>query len=167
MLDAFERGFERFLRLLAYAGGLVLVGLASLILYDVILRTFFNHPLRGGFELTEVAMSVIVACGLPYTAIKNGHVSVDIFSNVLDRPSLRWFNFAVHGFGAAMLALLAFQSGKHAISALTYGDLTNMMRIPLFPFKAGVAISACLFAIVLVIRALQALRSPQAKGEPA
>lgn len=167
MLDAFERGFERFLRLLAYAGGLVLVGLASLILYDVLMRTFFNQPFRGGFEMTEVAMSVIVACGLPYTAIKNGHVSVDIFSNVLDRPSLRWFNFAVNAFGAATLALLAFQSGKHAISALTYGDLTNMMRIPLFPFKAGVAISAGLFAIVLVIRALQALRTAPEQGDAA
>ena len=33
MLDAFERGFERALRLLAYAGGLVLAGLVLLVVY--------------------------------------------------------------------------------------------------------------------------------------
>lgn len=165
MLDAFERGFERFLRLLAYAGGLVLVGLAVLVLYEVFMRYFFSRPFRGGFEMTEVAMSVIVACGLPYTAITNGHVAVDLFSKYLDRPVFRWFNFVVHATGAALLFLLAWQSGKHAISALSYGDVTNMMRIPLYPFKAGIALSAGLFGIVLVINALKALRPPSAREE--
>ncbi|MDU8944680.1 TRAP transporter small permease [Ovoidimarina sediminis] len=158
MLDAFERGFERFLRLLAYAGGLVLAGLAMLVLYEIFMRYFFGRPFRGGFEMTEVAMSVIVACGLPYTAIKSGHVAVDIFSRVFDRPAFRWLNFAVHGLGAAALALLSWQSAKHALSALSYGDVTNMMRIPLYPFKTAIAISAALFAIVLAINALKALR---------
>lgn len=165
MLDAFERGFERFLRLLAYAGGLVLVALAILILYDIFMRFFFSRPFRGGFEMTEVAMSVIVACGLPFTAIKNGHVAVDLFAKVLDRPAFRWFNFSVNAAGSVMLFLLAWQTGKHAISALSYGDVTNMMRIPLYPFKAGVAISAGLFGVVLAINALKALRPVTTRGE--
>ena len=164
MLDAFERGFERFLRLLAYAGGLVLVGLAVLVLYEIFMRYFFGRPFRGGFEMTEVAMAVIVACGMPYTAIKNGHVSVDLFSNFFDRPALRWVNFTVQGIGSATLFLLAWQSGKHALSALSYGDLTNMMRIPLYPFKAGIAVSAALFGIVLLINAIKALR-PASRAE--
>ena len=167
MLDRFERGFERFLRLLAYAGGLILVALALLVLYEIFMRYFFGRPFRGGFEMTEVAMSVIVACGLPYTAIKDGHVSVDLFSGYLDRPAMRWFNFCVDGFGAAVMLLLAWQSGKHAFSALAYNDLTNMMRIPLFPFKAGVAISAALFAVVLAIKALKALRRKSVREDPA
>ena len=166
MLDAFERGFERFLRLLAYAGGLVLVGLAVLILYDIFMRFFFGRPFRGGFEMTQVAMSVIVACGLPYTAITNGHVSVDIFSKFLDRPVFRWLNFAVQAAGAAALYLLAWQSAKHAVSAMAYGDLTNMMRIPLYPFKAAIAVSAALFAIVLTLNAIKSLR-PAPQGERA
>lgn len=158
MLDAFERGFERFLRLLAYAGGLVLAALAVMVIYEIFMRYFFGRPFRGGFEMTEVAMAVIVACGLPYTAIKDGHVSVDIFSKVLDRPGFRWLNFAVHTLGAATLFLLAWQSWKHALSGMAYGDVTNMMRIPLFPFQMGVAVSAALFGVVVAINALRALR---------
>ena len=158
MLDAFERRFEQGLRLLAYAGGLVLAGLAVLIIYEIGARYFFGRPFRGGFEMTELAMSIIVACGLPYTAIRRGHVSVDIFSKSLDRPSMRWLRFAVHALGAVVLGILAYQSFGYALKSYGYGDVSNMMRIPKYPFQFAVAISAGLFTVVLVIDALKALR---------
>lgn len=164
MLDAAERWLERGLRLLAYAGGLVLVGLAALVIYEVFMRYFFGRPFRGGFEVTELAMSIIVACGLPYTAIIRGHVSVDLFSRTLDRPAYRWLNFGVHTLGALALALLAWQAWKHALSSMSYGDLTNMMRIPMYPFQFAIAISAGLFALVVALDALKALRPEPASS---
>ena len=165
MLDAFERRFEQALRLLAYAGGLVLAGLALLIIYEIGARYFFSRPFRGGFEMTELAMSIIVACGLPYAAIQKAHVSVDLFSRFLDRPSMRWLNFAVHATGAVVLGLLAYQSFLHAWQSYGYGDVSNMMRIPKFPFQFAVAISAALFTVVLIIDALKALRPAPETGE--
>lgn len=164
MLDAFERRFEQGLRLLAYAGGLVLAGLTVLIIYEITARYFFNRPFRGGYELTQLAMSVIVACGLPYTAIKRGHVSVDILSRALDRPPMRWLNFAVHALGALVLGTLAYQSFGYALKGYGYGDVTNMMRIPKYPFQFAVSFSAALFTVVLVIDALKALRPPSGDG---
>ena len=158
MLDAFEKRFEQVLRLIAYAGGLVLAGLAMLIIYEITMRYFFGRPFRGGYEMTQLAMSLIVACGLPYTAITRGHVAVDVFSGFLDRPSLRWLNFAVHALGAVMLGILAWRSFAYAMGSYSYGDITNMMRLPKYPFQFAVSISAGLFAMVLVIDALKALR---------
>ncbi|NNL17738.1 MAG: TRAP transporter small permease [Boseongicola sp.] len=168
MLDNFERWFQRVLRLLAYAGGLVLAGLAVLIIYEICARYFFGRPFRGGFEMTELAMSLIVACGLPYTAIMRGHVSVDLFSNWLDRPSMRWLNFSVHALGAIVLGILAWQSFGYALKGYGYGDVSNMMRIPKYPFQFAIAISAGLFTIVLVLDALKALRpqEPPQKETP-
>ena len=158
MLDAFERRFEYGLRLLAYAGGLVLAGLAILVIYEICARYFFGRPFRGGFEMTELAMSIIVACGLPYTAIHRGHVSVDIFSKYFDRPSMRWLNFAVNALGAIVLGTLACQSFDYALKSYGYGDVSNMMRSPKFPFQFAVALSAALFTVVLILHALKALR---------
>ncbi|MDJ1006995.1 MAG: TRAP transporter small permease [Paracoccaceae bacterium] len=165
MLETIERGLERGLRLLAYAGGLVLAALALLIIYEIVMRYFFGRPFRGGFEMTELAMSVIVACGLPYTAITRGHVAVDIFSRALDRPSMRWLNALVHILGAVLLAILAWQSWKHAVDGLSYGDATNMMGIPKAPFQFAIAVSAGLFAAVLLLDALKALRPTQKAEE--
>ena len=165
MLETFERRFEHFLRLLAYAGGLVLAGLALLVIYEIGARYFFGRPFRGGFEMTELAMSVIVACGLPYTAIQRGHVSVDIFSKFFDRPSMRWVNFGVHALGAIVLGILTYQSFGYAMKSYGYGDVSNMMRIPKFPFQFAVAISAGLFTIVLILDALKALNPKAVLGE--
>ena len=157
MLDAFERGFERALRLLAYAGGLVLAGLVLLVVYEICMRYFFGRPFRGGYEITELAMSVIVACGLPYTAIMRGHVSVDLLSGIFDRPAFRWLNFIVHMMGAALLAVLSWESIEYALRSHAHGDVSNMMQIPKSPFQFGVAISAGLFSIVLLLEAIRVI----------
>jgi TRAP-type transport system small permease protein len=164
MLDRIEVWFERVLRYLAYAGGVVLIGLMLLVVYEVFMRYFYGRPFRGGYEMTELIMATIVAFGLPYAAISKGHVAVDILGRWLDRPSLRWLNFLVHLAGAMLLAFVAWRSGLHAFSGLRFGDATNMMRIPKFPFQFAIATSAGLFALVLLLDAAKALR-PQARSE--
>jgi TRAP-type C4-dicarboxylate transport system permease small subunit len=161
MLDTIEKWFERALKLIAYAGGLVLAGLAVLIIYEICARYFFGRPFRGGYEMTQLAMSLIVACGLPYTAITRGHVSVDILSKWLDRPSMRWLNFSVHAIGAVMLAVVFWQSFDYALGSYGYGDVSNMMRIPKYPFQMAIAVAAGLFSLVLALEALKALRPAQ------
>jgi TRAP-type transport system small permease protein len=166
MLDRVERGFELLLRLIAYAGGLVLFGLMLLVIYEINMRYFYGRPFRGGYELTELAMSLIVACGLPYTAIRRGHVSVDLLGRWLDRPGLRWLVAAVHLAGAVLLAYIAWRAYLHAMGSLRWNDLTNMMRIPKYPFQLAIAASAGLFALVLLLESLRALTG-RAKPEPA
>lgn len=161
MLDTIEKWFERALKLIAYAGGLVLAGLAVLIIYEICARYFFGRPFRGGYEMTQLAMSLIVACGLPYTAITRGHVSVDILSRWLDRPSMRWLNFSVHAVGAIILAIVFWQSFSYALGSYSYGDVSNMMRIPKYPFQIAIAVAAGLFALVLALEAVKALRPAQ------
>lgn len=155
-LASFERGLERGLRLLAYAGGLVLVGLMFMVIYEITMRYFFGRPFRGGYELTELAMSIIVAFGMPYTAIQRGHVTVDLFSRWLDVPALRWLVVLLHLAGAALLALIAWRAWSYAMGSLNMGSLTNMMRVPKFPFQAAVAVSMGLFALVLLLEAAKA-----------
>ena len=157
MLAQIERWFERLLRLIAYAGGLVLVGLMLLVIYEITMRYFYGRPFRGGYELTELAMSLIVAFGLPYTAIVRGHVSVDVFARWLDKPSMRWLNVLVQVAGAALLALVAWRAFNYAAGSLRWGELTNMMRIPKHPFQFAVAISAGLFSLVMLLEAAKTL----------
>jgi TRAP-type transport system small permease protein len=165
MLDRLEHGLERALRLLAYLGGAVLVGLMFLVVYEVFMRYFFGRPFRGGYEMTELAMALIVAFGLPYTAITKGHVAVDILADWLDRPSMRWLTFLVHLTGAILLAVVAWRAGLAALGSYRWGDMTNLMRIPKYPFQFSIAFSAGLFALVLLLEAVRSLKAGPAAGE--
>jgi TRAP-type transport system small permease protein len=158
VLDRLERGLERALRGLAYLGGAVLIGLMFLVVYEVFMRYVFGRPFRGGYEMTELAMALIVAFGLPYAAAVRGHVAVDVFAPWLDRPTLRWLNALVHLTGAVLLAVVAWRASQYALGSYRWGDLSNMMRIPKYPFQFAVAASAGLFALVLLLEALRALK---------
>lgn len=165
MLAHIERWFERILRYIAYGGGLVLAGLMLLVIYEITMRYFFGRPFRGGYELTELAMSLIVALGFPYTAITRGHVSVDLLGRWLDLPIFRWLTALVHLAGAALLGYVAWRAWLYAAGSLRWSDVTNMMRIPKHPFQFAVAISLGLFALVLALEGLKTLLPSSAERQ--
>jgi TRAP-type C4-dicarboxylate transport system permease small subunit len=150
--------FDRFLRHLALSGGAVLLGLMALIAFDVVMRYVLRIPFLGAYEMTELAMALIVFLGLPYCAATGGHVAVDVLAPLLDRPALRWLNVLLPLAGAALTATMAWQSVLYAFASRARGEATNMLRIDLFPFQLLAAASLALFAAVFLVQAWRALR---------
>ena len=96
-------GLERFCRIWALAGGLVVLLLALLTVASVLGRSLFALPLPGDFELVEIGCGVAVFCFLPYCHCRRGNVFVDFVTARLPRPWQRLLD----GIGELMLALLA------------------------------------------------------------
>jgi TRAP-type C4-dicarboxylate transport system permease small subunit len=155
--EGVNRRFAALLRILALVGGAVLLGLVALVAFDILMRRVLKLQFLGGFEMTELAMVIIVALGLPYCAALGGHVSVDLFAKVLERPRWRWVNALVHFAGALLLGVVAWRTTLYALGSYRWGDATNMMAIPKFPFQLVTALGAALFAAVLLGLAIRAL----------
>jgi TRAP-type C4-dicarboxylate transport system permease small subunit len=156
--------FARFLRALALGAGAALVGLLALVLFDVLMRYALRLPFLGAYEMSELAMVLIVFLALPYCAATGGHVAVDVLGPVLDRPGLRWLTAGVHLAGAALMAVVAWQAALYALGSMARGEATNMLAIPKYPFQLVTAASAAVFAIVLLAQAWKALRSAPQPG---
>lgn len=152
--------FDRFLRALALGAGVVLLGLLGLVLFDVVMRYALRLPFLGAYEMTELAMVLIVFLALPYCAATGGHVAVDVLSPVLDRPGLRWFNSLIHLAGAALMLVIAWQATRYAMGSVARGEATNMLGIAKYPFELVTAACAAIFALVLLMHAWRALRRP-------
>lgn len=150
--------FDRFLRLLALGAGVVLLGLLGLVLFDVVMRYALRLPFLGAYEMTELAMVLIVFLALPYCAATSGHVAVDVLSPLLDRPSLRWLTVAIHLAGAVLMAVIAWQATLYAIGSIQRGEATNMLKIAKYPFELITAACTAAFAVVLIVQAWRALR---------
>lgn len=150
--------FDRALRVLALGGGVVLLGLMALIAFDVVMRYVLRLPFLGAYEMTELAMALIVFLGLPYCAATGGHVAVDVLGGLLDRPAMRWPNALLHLAGAALTAVMAWQSVVYALDSKSRGEATNMLKIDLFPFQVLTGVSMALFTLVLVVLAWRTLR---------
>jgi TRAP-type C4-dicarboxylate transport system permease small subunit len=144
--------FDRFLRALALCGGAVLLGLMALIAFDVVMRYVLRLPFLGAYEMTELAMALIVFLGLPYCAATGGHVAVDVLGGWLDRPRVRWIGGVINLAGALLLLLMAWQAGLYALGSRARGEGTNMLAIKTWPFELLTAVSMGLFALVLLRR---------------
>lgn len=148
--------FGRFLRYLALAAGVLLLVLTVFTVVDVILRYVFNAPLRSVYEFTEFVMAAIVFLAVAYTGWVGAHISVDVFAKWLDKPSLRFIPAVLAFMGAALFALVAYRAVLEMFA--TIDQVSNLLRWPFYPFRFAVAFGSGLFAVVLLIQGVQALR---------
>ena len=148
--------FGRFLRWLALAAGFLLLALMFFTVVDVVLRNVFNMPLRSVYEFTEFLMAPVVFLAVAYTGWVGGHIAVDLFSKWLDRPGLRFIPAVLAFMGAALFALIAYRAALETMA--TIDQVSNLLRWPYYPFRFSVAFGAALYAIVLLIQGVQALR---------
>lgn len=148
--------FGRFLRYLALFAGFLLLVLMFFTVVDVVLRNAFNMPLRSVYEFTEFLMAPIVFLAVAYTGWVGAHIAVDLFAKWLDRPALRFIPAILCLMGAALFALIAYRAALETMA--TADQVSNLLRWPYYPFRLSVAFGSALYAIVLLIQAVQALR---------
>lgn len=155
--------FGGLLRIMALIAGWVLMALMAYTVLDVVLRYVFNRPFSGSLEITEFSMAVIVFLGIPLCGWLGGHVAVDILTQPLEDPRLRFIPVILALVSAALFAIIAYLT---AVEALSFTNrISNMMRWPHWPFQLTVALGSALYAIVLAIQGIQHLRKMGGGGK--
>ena len=114
---------------------------------DVVARYLFNRPIRGGFEITELALLVLIFAGLPLVSHADEHVTMDFIDRMLPARAVLALQRLVHAAVAAMFFFLAWQMWIKAGRISAYGDTTDVLRILVGPFVyfmvAMIALTAC------------------------
>ena len=119
---------------LGVAASTILFSMMTLTFVDVVLRYLFNRPLRGGFELTELMLLVLIFAGLPLVTHAGEHVTMDLIDRFVGLR-LRALQFRlVELASAAMMFLLTWLMWRKAATITGYGDTTDILRIPVGPF---------------------------------
>src|SRR5689334_20058736 len=101
---------------------------------DVVARYLFNRPIRGGFEVTELLLLVLIFAGLPLCSPAGEHVSIDFIDGVLPPRALAVHVRVVHAVVAALFFFLSWQVYIKAGRISGYGDTTGVLLIAVGPF---------------------------------
>jgi TRAP-type C4-dicarboxylate transport system permease small subunit len=117
----------------AIAGSL-LFAMMTLTFTDVVLRYFFNAPIKGGFEVTEMMMAVLIFAGLPLVSRKSEHVTIDAFDRFFPDAVRRALHVVIHLVCAATLVGMAWLLYRKAGSFAEIGDITQTLKLPIAPF---------------------------------
>lgn len=145
---------------LAVEGGLAAIAAAIvaammlIIVLDVFLRTWFNTPVKGAFELMEFMMGAVVFLGLAYVQRARGHLAIEILTARFPRAVRQAVQ--ILGFVVALVLFLAiaWESSRLAYRAWEIQDYTmGAASLPTWPARSAVALGSIVFCVRLVVDA--------------
>ncbi len=140
-----ERPFDA---VLGIASSAILMCMMLLTFVDVVARYLFDFPLRGGFEITELMLLVLIFAGLPLVSHADEHVTMDFIDRMLPRGAVIPLARVVHAFCAAVMFFLTWQVWIKAGKIASYGDTTDVIKIPVGPFIYFMAVMILLTGLV-------------------
>ena len=140
----------RLLKALAAVSGAVLFLIMCLVSYAVFRRYVMNDPVLGDAEIVQIGMSLVVMMAMPYATANGAHIRVDIF----DRRIGAWGRFLgdvmARSVGSYILFLLIDKTWDKALDAHEYGDVTNMIEIPVWIAYGAITVGMGGYALVLI-----------------
>lgn len=121
-------------RSLGVLAALILFFMMCLTFVDVMMRYVFNNPIGASFEVTELALGLVVFAGLPLVTMKEEHVSIDLIDLLLPERAIAIMRRAVFVLMAGCLGVLTWRLWLQADRFASYGDITATALIPIAPF---------------------------------
>ncbi len=152
-----KKGVHQVNRFIAGVGAWFLIPLMLITAVDVVARDIFNHPIPGTVELSQYMLAVFILLGLPYTQQVKAHVAVSLFTSRLSPSTQFIFNTISTLFCLFISGILVWQGWAVGIEEKTVSD---MLRVPQFPFRLLVALSAFLVCLELLIDLGNSLKKP-------
>lgn len=152
---AWAKYFGQATYLLSAVGGVCLIGLVLIIAGGVIMRYALGQPILGINEIVQLTAVALVMSSLPYATAKRAHVAVDVFDPMLGRWGRMAGDILSRLISGYVLALLAKRAWLKSMDALEWGDATNMLDLPIWPFYAilsvGTALCVAVFAVDILL----------------
>lgn len=131
---------------------------------DVVGRYFFNKPVTGGFEVTEMLLAALIFAGLPLVTLRGDHITVDLFDPLIPDRLFRVQHVVATAIGVACAAYLAWRLGIRAAELASRGETTSQLGFPVAWLAWAMSALMALTSAALVV---VAFRPPQrhAPGE--
>jgi TRAP-type C4-dicarboxylate transport system permease small subunit len=143
---------------LGIVAAVVLFCLMALTCVDVVARYFFNSPVYGGFEITEMLLAVLIFSGLPLVTLRNEHVTVDVLDPITPQWLFRAQHVAACLVGLVSTAYLAWRLWLRASALHAAGETTAQLKFKLAYLTYAMSILMACTAVALLVLAL---RRPQ------
>jgi TRAP-type C4-dicarboxylate transport system permease small subunit len=135
-------------RFIAGVGAWSLIPLMIITSVDVMSRDIFNRPIPGTVELSQYMLAVFILLGLAYAQQVKAHVGVSIITSRLPHHAQLILSIIATLLSLFISCVLVWQGWVIGIEEKTVSD---MLRVPQYPFRLLVAVAALLMCLELVI----------------
>ena len=138
----------------AYVGVPLLV---ALILYDVFLRYVLLDPFLWANEVSAVLLILVIFGALPKITIERQHLGSDLIYLMLGGTGKRITAIAGYLCGVVFGCTFAFRGYTAGLDAMKYGEGTQNVAFPYWPFYGVMTVSAAIVALICVLQIVATL----------
>jgi len=145
----------------AVLAGLVVVALMVSMVYEVVLRYFFNAPTMWAFEMSYMFMGTSFALAIAYALKQRTHVRMDLLYDQLAPRSRAIIDLV--GFGLLVLPLtlwLTWRLGWYAQHAYVTLEVSgkSAWNPQVWHFRAALCVGFLVFSLQLIAEVIEAAR---------
>jgi TRAP-type C4-dicarboxylate transport system permease small subunit len=141
-------------KVLSAVAGISLTFMMLLTVADVLLRAG-GHPIIGTYEISALALGLVIGFGIPQVSLDRGHVYMEF---LLDKFSTRGKDLMMTFTRLLCLMLFAFIGYNLLNVAAGFqasGEVTATIKLPIYPVAYGVAVCCFLQCAVFVLDILK------------
>jgi len=136
---------------LGAAAAAVLFVMMMLTCADVIGRYFFSNPIFGAFEITEMALAMMIFLALPLVTLRNDHVTVDVLDPITPDWLFRVQHVVACAVGTLATGYLAWRLWARATTLYIGGETTAQLKIKLGYLAYSMSVLMALTAVALLL----------------
>jgi TRAP-type transport system small permease protein len=145
-------------RVLATIAGLMIAAMMTLTTIDVIGRYFFNAPLFGAFEATEILMGLVIFAGMPLATAAREHITVNFLEGWLTRRGRCLQGAVTDVICAVIAAAMAWRIWARGSALVASNETTLELGITRGWIAWGMAVLLALTAATFVYAGIVAAR---------
>lgn len=134
--------------------------MAMIVGYEVVARYLFKSPTLWVHEISAMLFGTFIIIGGAYTALKGGHVSMDLVHRALGTRTRALLDILTFSLTLAFLAVLIWKGGGTAWKSVkTLEHASTQWGPPLYPFRVMLPLGALLFLLQMIAKLIRDIRT--------
>ena len=149
----------RVIEVWALLGGFVLLGIVLMVAWSATRGFFFDRPLQGDVEMTEMWVAVAAFMFLPYCQLTGANVTADIFTARAGPRTVALLELVSAAVALGFSVLLLWRMYYGLLDYREYVETTTTLHVPIWYAYVPALISLALLALASLVTVRNALRA--------
>lgn len=123
---------------MAGAGGIILVSMMLVTVFDVTSRCF-GRPISGTYDLVALGGALVIGFSIPYATMKKGHIMVDVLIQRLSPKNQTILNVATRLMALAICLTIGWHLVKVGLDFYHKHEGSQTLQLSFYPIAYGLA----------------------------